>query len=107
MPPSIDLLQGTLDLLILKTLAHEPMHGWGIVQRIQQISNDVLQIRRGSLYLSVVSRIGVPTGTEFAQARHRLSGRAWHRSDAGRAELPHRWRPSWRTEARPTRQPFR
>src|SRR5690348_3626051 len=45
-----DLLQGTLDLLILKTLELEPMHGWGITQRIQQISEDVLQVNQGSLY---------------------------------------------------------
>jgi PadR family transcriptional regulator, regulatory protein PadR len=45
-----EVLQGTLDLLILKTLALEPMHGWGIAQRIQQISRDVLQIQQGSLY---------------------------------------------------------
>jgi PadR family transcriptional regulator PadR len=50
MPPSTDLLQGTLDLLILKTLALEPMHGWGIAQRIEQVSRDVLQIGQGSLY---------------------------------------------------------
>lgn len=50
MGKSIDLLQGTLDLLILKTLALEPMHGWGIAQRIQQISKDVLQVQQGSLY---------------------------------------------------------
>ena len=45
-----DLLQGTLDLLILKTLALEPMHGWGISQRIQQMSDGVLNINQGSLY---------------------------------------------------------
>jgi len=45
-----DLLQGTLDMLILKTLALEPMHGWGIAQRIQQISDGVLSINQGSLY---------------------------------------------------------
>ena len=45
-----DLLQGTLDLLILKTLALNPMHGWGITLRIQQISEDVLQVTPGSLY---------------------------------------------------------
>lgn len=45
-----DLLQGTLDLLILKTLELEPMHGWGITQRIQQVSDDVLQVNQGSLY---------------------------------------------------------
>jgi transcriptional regulator len=45
-----DLLQGTLDLLILKTLALEAMHGWGISQRIQQVSDGVLSINQGSLY---------------------------------------------------------
>ena len=45
-----DLLQGTLDMLILKTLALEPMHGWGISQRIQQTSDGVLNINQGSLY---------------------------------------------------------
>ncbi|MEP7341053.1 MAG: PadR family transcriptional regulator [Acidobacteriota bacterium] len=45
-----DILQGTLDLLILKTLALDPMHGWGITQRIQQISDGVLQVNQGSLY---------------------------------------------------------
>ena len=45
-----DLLQGTLDMLILKTLALESMHGWGIAQRIQQISDGVLNINQGSLY---------------------------------------------------------
>ncbi|PYV04171.1 MAG: PadR family transcriptional regulator [Acidobacteria bacterium] len=48
--PSEDLLQGTLDLLILKTLALEPMHGYGISLRIQQISQDVLRVQQGSLY---------------------------------------------------------
>jgi len=50
MSPSVEILQGTLDLLILKTLALEPMHGWGIAQRIQQVSREVLQIQQGSLY---------------------------------------------------------
>jgi PadR family transcriptional regulator, regulatory protein PadR len=45
-----DLLQGTLDMLILKTLALGPNHGWGISQRIQQVSKDVLQVNQGSLY---------------------------------------------------------
>ena len=45
-----DLLQGTLDLLILKTLALEAMHGWGIAQRIQQVSKEALQVGQGSLY---------------------------------------------------------
>src|SRR5262245_15908178 len=45
-----DLIQGTLDLLILKTIALEPRHGWAIAKRIQQVSGDVLQITQGSLY---------------------------------------------------------
>ena len=45
-----DLLQGTLELMILKTLSVEPMHGWGITQRIQQTSRDVFQVNQGSLY---------------------------------------------------------
>jgi PadR family transcriptional regulator len=45
-----DLLQGTLDLLILKTLAERPMHGWGISLKIQAVSQDVLQVNQGSLY---------------------------------------------------------
>jgi len=65
-----DLLQGTLDLLILKTLALEPMHGWGISQRIQQMSNDVLQVNQGSLY----------------PALHRLEQRGWISSSWGTSE---------------------
>lgn len=45
-----DVLRGTLDLLILRTLALEPMHGWGIAQRIQQLSREALQVGQGSLY---------------------------------------------------------
>lgn len=48
--PRSDVLRGTLDLLILKTLALEPMHGWGIAQRIQQLSSEALQVGQGSLY---------------------------------------------------------
>src|SRR6201995_5693395 len=48
--PKSDLLQGTLDLLILNTLELQPMNGWGISQRIQQISDSVLQVNQGSLY---------------------------------------------------------
>ena len=50
MSEQMELLQGTLDLLILKTLALEPMHGWGIAQRIQQVSKEALQVGQGSLY---------------------------------------------------------
>jgi PadR family transcriptional regulator, regulatory protein PadR len=45
-----DLVQGTLDLLILKTVSNEPMHGWAIAKRIQQLSGEVLQVQQGSLY---------------------------------------------------------
>jgi PadR family transcriptional regulator PadR len=45
-----DLVQGTLDLLVLKILALEPMHGWALSQRLRQVSNDVLQVSDGSLY---------------------------------------------------------
>jgi transcriptional regulator len=48
--PEAELLQGTLDLLILKVLTLEPLHGYGIAQRLQQITRDALQIRQGSLY---------------------------------------------------------
>ena len=48
--PQVDALRGSLDLLILKTLSLAPMHGWGISQRVQQISNGVLEVNQGSLY---------------------------------------------------------
>jgi len=59
-----DLVQGTLDLLILRTIAHEPMHGWAIAKRIQQISREVLQVQQGSLY----------------PALHRLEQQGWIRA---------------------------
>lgn len=65
-----DLLQGTLDLLILKTLELQPMHGWGITQRIQQLSESVLQVNQGSLY----------------PALHRLEERGWIRAFWGASE---------------------
>ena len=63
-----DLLQGTLDMLILKTLSLGPMHGWGISQRIQQISREVLCVNQGSLYpalqrLETQGRISAEWGT--------------------------------------------
>jgi PadR family transcriptional regulator, regulatory protein PadR len=70
MPPTSDLLQGTLDLLILRTLALESMHGWGIAQRIQQVSKDALQIGQGSLY----------------PALHRLEYKGWISADWGTSE---------------------
>jgi len=70
MSPSAEILQGTLDLLILKTLALEPMHGWGIAQRIQQISRDVLQVQQGSLY----------------PALYRLERKKWIQAEWGASE---------------------
>ena len=66
----IALPQGTLDLLILKTVALEPQHGWAISERIQQISSDVLQVQQGSLY----------------PALHRLERRGWIRAKWGASE---------------------
>jgi PadR family transcriptional regulator PadR len=65
MPQPTDLLQGTLDLLILRTLVLEPMHGWGIALRIQQVSRDVFQIGQESLY----------------PALHRLEYKGWIQAD--------------------------
>jgi PadR family transcriptional regulator PadR len=66
----LDLLQGTLDLLLLKTLALGPMHGWGISQRIQQTSEDVLRVNQGSLY----------------PALHRLEAAGWIAAEWGASE---------------------
>jgi len=52
--PAEQVLQGTLDLLILKTLSLEPMHGWGLAHRIQELSRDALQVGQGSIYPAVV-----------------------------------------------------
>ena len=60
-----DLIQGTLDLLILRTLALEPMHGWAIARRIQQASQEVLQVTQGALY----------------PALHRLEQQGWLRAE--------------------------
>ena|SRR2546422_79740 len=65
-----DLVQGTLDLLILKTLALEPMHGWGIAQRIHQVSKEVLQVNQGALY----------------PALHRLEQSGWIRAKWGESD---------------------
>jgi transcriptional regulator len=67
---NVDLLQGTLDVLILKTLAAGAMHGWGIAQRIQQLSQDVLRVNQGSLY----------------PALHRLENEGWIAAEWGASE---------------------
>jgi PadR family transcriptional regulator, regulatory protein PadR len=70
MPEHIDLPQGTLDLLILRTLVLGPRHGWAISERIQQISSDVLRVQQGSLY----------------PALHRLERRGWIKAKWGASE---------------------
>jgi PadR family transcriptional regulator PadR len=65
-----DLVQGTLDLLILKTVALEPAHGWAIAQRIRQVSKDVLLVNQGALY----------------PALHRLEQNGWIRAEWGESE---------------------
>lgn len=65
-----DLVQGTLDLLILKTVAREPLHGWAIAQRIRELSNEVLQVNQGSLY----------------PALQRLERQGWITADWGASE---------------------
>jgi PadR family transcriptional regulator PadR len=72
----LDLLQGTLDLLILRTLQTGPLHGWAVSERIQQISQDVLRVNQGSLY----------------PALHRLEHRGWIKAEWGISELGRRAR---------------
>lgn len=69
-PSKSDLLQGTLDVLVLKTLSNGPMHGWGISQRIQQVSEEVLEVNQGSLY----------------PALHRLEEKGWISAEWGSSE---------------------
>jgi PadR family transcriptional regulator PadR len=76
MPKPSDLLQGTLDLLILRTIAAEPLHGWGIAKRIQVLSGDVLSVGQGSLY----------------PALHRLEQQGWIAAEWKGSELGRRAR---------------
>jgi PadR family transcriptional regulator PadR len=71
MPKPSDLLQGTLDLLILKTLRRESLHGWGISKRILELSDDVLSVQQGSLY----------------PALHRLEQQGWIEAEWKDSEL--------------------
>lgn len=83
-----DLLQGTLDLLVLKALQVEPMHGWGITERIQQWSGDVLQVNQGSLYpaLARLERRGF-IRAEWGTTENNRQARYYSLSSAGRREL--------------------
>jgi transcriptional regulator len=72
----LDILQGTLDLLILRTLLAGPMHGWAVSERIQQLSQDVLRVNQGSLY----------------PALHRLEHQGWIKAEWATSELGRRAR---------------
>jgi PadR family transcriptional regulator, regulatory protein PadR len=83
-----DLLQGTLDLLILKTLALEPIHGYGVAQRIQQISEDVFRVNQGSLYpaLRRLERKGW-IEAEWRESENNRRARYYKLTRAGRKQL--------------------
>ena len=84
----IDLPQGTLDLLILKTLALEAQHGWGISERIQKISSDVLQVQQGSLYpaLHRLERRGL-IKAEWATSENNRQAKYYQLTRQGRRQL--------------------
>lgn len=86
--PSNDVLRGTLDLLILKTLALEPMHGWGIGQRIQEWSNELLQVGQGSLYpaLQRLEERGW-VDSEWRTTDRNRRAKYYHLTDTGRRAL--------------------
>ena len=84
----VDLVQGTLDLLILKTIALEPLHGWAIAQRISQLSNDILQVQQGSLYpaLQRLEREGRITA-DWGTSENNRRARFYRLTRAGRKHL--------------------
>jgi PadR family transcriptional regulator PadR len=83
-----DLLQGTLDLLILKTLEAGPMHGWGISLRIQAVSQDVLQVNQGSLYpaLHRLEQQGL-IGSEWGASENNRQAKYYQLTRTGRKQL--------------------
>lgn len=83
-----DLLQGTLDLLILKTLETGPMHGWGISLRIQAVSQDVLQVNQGSLYpaLHRLEQQGL-IGSEWGASENNRQAKYYQLTRSGRKQL--------------------
>jgi len=88
MAPKSDLLQGTLDLLILKTLAPGSMHGWGIALRIQQVSQEVLQVNQGSLYpaLHRLEQQGL-VEAEWGSSENNRQAKFYQLTRAGRKHL--------------------
>jgi transcriptional regulator len=83
-----DLVQGTLDLLILKTIALQPMHGWAIAQRIRQVSKDVLLVQQGSLYpaLQRLERQGWITA-DWGESENKRRARFYRLTASGRRRL--------------------
>ena len=88
MSPKSDLLQGTLDLLILKTLVGGPMHGWGISLRIQQVSQEVLQVNQGSLYpaLHRLEQQGL-IAAEWGNSENNRQAKFYELTKSGRKQL--------------------
>lgn len=88
MGKSSDLVQGTLDLLILRTLSNEPQHGWAIAKRIQQISKEVLQVQQGSLYpaLHRLEQQGWITA-KWAESETGRQAKFYRLTSAGRKQL--------------------
>jgi PadR family transcriptional regulator PadR len=88
MSPKSDLLQGTLDLLILKTLVGGPMHGWGISLRIQQVSEEVLQVNQGSLYpaLHRLEQQGL-IAAEWGNSENNRQAKFYELTKSGRKQL--------------------
>ena len=86
--PRADLLQGTLDLLILKTLALGPMHGWGIAQRLRQLSSEALQVQQGSLYPAVhrLEKQGL-VRSSWGQSENNRRARFYELTRAGQRRL--------------------
>ena len=86
--PQTDALRGSLDLLVLKTLSLAPMHGWGISQRIQQISDGVLEVNQGSLYpaLQRLEKDGMIT-SEWGTTDNNRKARYYRLTPAGRRAL--------------------
>jgi transcriptional regulator len=88
MPKPSDLLQGTLDLLILKTLAREPLHGWAIAKKIQLLSDEVLSVQQGSLYpaLHRLENQGWITA-EWKSSEHGRDAKVYELTKEGRRQL--------------------